>query len=202
MDGPQYDTFQQTFEGRTALICGSAPCLLQDLEEALKNRPDAVIFAINDAAAYVHADFLVTLHPEKGEIFKNKSQNAEAPLFTGAKPSKQWHTYPADYWFSNAASGATSAYSAVQIARKLKFCEIILCGCPMQGGDGYIDGSKHNESLGMGVRVGHAGPKHAVTRAHKTNLDEYARTEDCSMVSSMSGYTKQLFGGPAWQHRT
>lgn len=178
----------------TVLICGSAPSLFDEYKLATRKRPEAKVMAINDASQAVWGDFLVSLHPENMERFRKKSLN---PLIITMSGQRMEATHAVQVWWPNANSGATSAYSGVQIARQMGFDEIILVGCPMSGGDGYFDdrGDGH-KSMMTGVRFGNAAPDHATVKSHQSDLKKRAETEDVSMVRSMSGFTAEIFGQP------
>jgi hypothetical protein len=178
----------------TVLICGSGPCLLREADAAINARPGASVMAINDAASAIHADFLCSIHSEKMEQFRMKSLNPDIITLSGGRKRDDGN---ADCWFTGCNSGGTSAMSAVKVARKMGFTEIILCGCPMNGGDGYFD-SPYQAPVPklQPVRFGNYPPSAGVVRAHQENLRKEAASGDYSMVRSMSGLTAEIFGLP------
>lgn len=177
----------------TVLICGSAPCLFDDYNEALRHRPNAEVIAINDAASVIYADFLATLHPEDAEKFRAKSMTDNIIVISG-----QLRLVPSevDYWFTDCNSGGTTAGSAIKMARVMGFEEIILCGCPMSGGDGYFDAKPKPNKFGMSSRFGNAPSDCRVVKTHQQRLCQEAHEGDYQNVSSMSGFTREFFGPP------
>lgn len=183
-------------KGETCFVVGSAPCVLDEFSEALAHHPKAVVIAVNDAARLVKADYLASVHPENMAKFKKHSLNQDVVAISGSRVNE---TFPIDHWFTGANSGATSAYSAAQMARSMGFSLIIFVGCPMTGGDGYHPALDWKDPMMMAGRFGHSAPTHSVARSHKGALRTYFETEDCSMMRSMSGYTAELFGKPEWK---
>lgn len=182
----------------TVLICGSAPCLFDDYDIALKHRPNAEVIAINDAASVIYADFLATLHPEDAPRFRKNSMSDNVILISG-----QLRLIPSeiDYWFSDCNSGGTTAGSAIKMARVMGFQEIILCGCPMNGGDGYFDAKPKINKFGMSTRFGNAPADCRVVKTHQERLCQEAREGQYDNVRSMSGFTRELFGAPDFIER-
>ena len=150
--------------------------------------------AINDAASVLDADFLCSIHSEKMDEFRAKSMNPDIITLGGGRCRADGKV---DYWFSGCNSGGTSAMSAVKVAKKMGFTEIILCGCPMNGGDGYFDSTyKPPVPKLHPVRFGNYPPTAGIVRAHQTNMTKEAAAGDYSMVRSMSGLTAEVFGRP------
>lgn len=175
------------------LICGSAPCLMPDYKTAVKHRQTATVIAINDAASVILADFLTTLHPEKAHTFRAASINKNIIVTSGQKWKPDCDV---DYWLDSCNSGGTTAGSAIKVAKKMGFEEIILCGCPMNGGDGYFNAPYKPNTFGMAMRFGNAPSTAGIIKAHRKNLMFEAHENDYSMVRSMSGWTAEQFGKP------
>lgn len=188
------DELAGKYAGRV-LICGSAPCILMDYAAAKAHWPDAAVIALNDAAQIVWAEFICSIHNEKLEEFKRKSLNKAALTISGGR-LREGATL--DCWFSQCNSGGTSAGSAIRIAKKMGFNEILLCGCPMTGGDGYFNQAYKEPNKLLPARIGMHKPSDKAVVKHQAHLKQEAAQDDYSMVRSMSGYTKDLFGGPAW----
>lgn len=179
----------------TALVLGSAPSLFADKDIALKHRPDAVLIAVNDVARIVYCQHLVSLHAERMGRFRAHSLNPNIITHTGATKRDgcdvdHWH-HPIGH------SGATSAYSAAEIARDaLGFHEVILAGCPMDGGGGYVKGVPLKTGDNIFSRIGHARKGHMGINAHKRHLKNYAQAGKTKGIYSMSGYSAQILGKP------
>lgn len=178
----------------TVIVCGSAPCLLDEYQLVKENRKDAMTIAVNDSAAAVYADFLVSLHPERMLTYRSNSLNPDIITISGSV-SKKGHGYDVDYWLRGTSTGATSLYSGVLTAKKLGFDEIIIVGAPMIGGDGYFN-QKTGKSLLMTPRFGFADPNKGSVKAHQEALKQHVAQEDVSMIRSCCGLTADLFGKP------
>lgn len=188
------DELAGKFSG-TALVCGSSPRLYEELNTALEARSDAHVFALNDAASAVAADYLVSLHHAKMARFRDNSLNEHIITLSGASEDA---LSDVDYWFTDCNSGGTSAGCAIRIARKMGFEEIILCGCPMRGDDGYFDKPfRKPVKIIEPVRFGHAGRKSAIVKRHQGELVREAERYGLHpYVRSMSGFTAEIFGKP------
>lgn len=186
-------------EGGTVLVCGSAPCLIGEFEEARKHRPESKVIAINEACSGVWADFLVSYHAEKFDSFKKISLNPNITTHTGKGYKDEMEEAQIDYRWEEIWIGATSAGDAIQIARKMGFSEIIMVGCPMNGGDGYF---KKTDLGGICPRFGAPktllGESRDMVQNHKNKLRVLKDKVDLSMVRSMSGYSAEVFGKPEW----
>jgi hypothetical protein len=179
------------YKGRVAIICGSAPCVKQEFEIVSKARPDAVIVGINEAVQIVKCDILMTYHLlEVGKFLGKSLGNPIIHTSKGFRPELK--DLADGFW--QVKGGATSAGDAIQICQQMGFKEIILVGCPMSGGDEYFYG-KGKENVEGCPRFGNTGNEHLVNR-HKARLKEIVEEGDYTNVSSMSGFTSELFGKP------
>jgi hypothetical protein len=174
----------------SVIICGSAPCLINEFEEVKKKRPDAVIVGINEAVWQIDCDILITYHLLEVSHFLSRSKNPKIKVYT-SKGYREEIRHLANEFFV-VKGGATSAIDAVQICKQIGFKEIILVGCPMNGGDGYYHG-KDKENVDGCPRF---GAKNNVAWKHKDKLRELVKELDFSGVYSMSGFTSEIFGKP------
>lgn len=174
------------------LICGPAPCLFDDMSEAFQFVDNPVIIAVNDAVKHVWADFVVSLHCECGSRYKAITKNPEVKMLTGA-PKPYWKEV--DYLFPNGRSGATSTMSAIKIALMMGFDTIILCGAPMNGGDGYVDNFYDGVNDDRN-NVGTLQPDGKLMRKYRNCFVEELQKLDRSRVRSMSGWTAETLGKP------
>jgi len=192
--------YELTHEGQSAIICGSAPCLLEEFDEAWHNLPHAKVIAVNESASVVRADFLCSYHAEKFNEFKAKSLNPDAKTITGKGFRSEEEDRGIDYRFENIKIGATSCGDAVQIATMMGFSEIVIVGAPMNGNDGYFnktpmfqDGCHRFGSSGYSSETRQLEINQQVLTSLVTVLPD---------VKSMSGFTREIFGGPKWQIQT
>ena len=182
-----------TTKDRVAIICGSAPCVKEEFEIVLKARPDAVIIGINEAIHIIECDILMTYHLLEVGMFLEKSLNEEIEIHTSKGYREELKPFANKFW--QVKGGATSAMDAVQICQQMEFKEIILVGCPMNGGDGYFHGKKAKENVEGCPRFGNAGNTF-LSNKHKSRLLQIVREDNFDNVSSFSGFTSEVFGKP------
>ncbi|NTU50283.1 MAG: MucR family transcriptional regulator [Desulfobulbaceae bacterium] len=176
------------------LICGPAPCLYEDVSGAFHFVKDPVIIAVNDAVKHVFADYVVSLHCECGKRYKSITKNPDVKMLTGA-PKPYWKEV--DYLFPGCRSGATSTMSALKIAVQMGFDNIILCGAPMNGGDGYVDNFYDGVNDDRN-NVGTLQPDGKLMRKYRNCFAEEldALKEHRHKLKSMSGWTAETLGKP------
>lgn len=188
---------------RVLLAVGSAPCLFDDVQAALRLYPDASLMLINGACtSFRHAEHVLSGHTNKSRLFAA----ARAKAFPDG-PSYRMHatlSYPAqkqenpdvtDWWSQEYVTGATSAGKAARIGLALGYDRVILCGCPMDAEAGYWEGEAvvpHDCA-----RFNTAGnPRRVITR-YRDKMAALAKQEPFkSRVFSMSGFSRQVLGAP------
>lgn len=215
------------------IVVGSAKCLYDDVERALKLRPLASLFLVNGACTAIeNAEHVLAGHEEKAEEF--------AAARRAKFPSAQWRlhacTFPhrlalmrkmapsvTDWHGQEMGVAATSASKAAKIAMAaLGATEVILAGCPMNGG-GYFEGEAvvHHEAScqrigsdditpprGRIITPPHHGEystapgapmlvqEAKIIRLYRARLKELAQGEFKGKVFSMSGFTREQLGQP------
>lgn len=181
--------------GETVIVCGSAPCLLEEYKVVKEARPDSKVIAVNEAVAGVWADFLVSYHVEKFNYFKSISLNPDIKSHTGKGYKNEDEERQIDYRWPEIWIGATSAGDAIQIAKKMGFSEIIMVGCPMNGGDGYFRDTSYG---GLCPRFGNPktmlGDNSNMIANHKRSLKRLKDEFNLDIVRSFSGYSAEVFG--------
>ena len=161
-----------------ALVLGSGACLWDDLR-ALGSWGD-IVLAVNEAAvAYPHRlDCFVTLHPEKlpkwTEERITRGGNADFETWTGMH--KQDLAQHAIGGWTNGSSGML----AVGVALEKGATRVVLCGVPMNPEPHFWDPK----------------PWPACATHRKPWTDRLAKMQ--GRVFSMSGWTRELLGGPPW----
>lgn len=190
---PSYDTEHSG----PLLVVGPATCALADVAAARAIFPDAPVMVVNHAALLLPADFIVSQHHEilatlRGEHIRRFLRK---PSVHCACPEQLTPAPGIDHWWRGAASGATSTWGAVRVAKAMGFAPVVLCGCPMVGGDGYAV----DIPLGNGVErknlVGYAEAASGLVKNYQQRLIDAARAEGKG-VYSMSGFTRQVLGAP------
>lgn len=179
-----------------ALVVGSAPCVFEDLSRAQAALPEAKIFAVNEAVKIVNPDFICSYHCEKMEKFASMASGEftthSANVTRSGQERKDFTAV--EYWWPNLrAHGATSAWFAARVALSMGFDEIILCGCPLNGGDGYaFKTSNDNES--MDPRFGLKPNNSSFAVSARAQLASVASSYP--QIKSMSGASMAILGAP------
>jgi len=202
----------------TMLVVGSAPCLFDDVGEALKLRPFASIMLVNGACTAIeNAEHVLAGHEEKAEFFarERKARFPNAPpwkLHATAHPHRREmmsKMFPSvtDWHQHEIGVGATSASKGAKLAFLLGATEVILCGCPLDQ-PGYFEGEAKVPQHVMCQRVGDHGiarglnipvQETRIIKLYRSRFKELAETEFKGRVFSMSGYTKDCLGSPPTQ---
>lgn len=79
----------------------------------------------------------------------------------------------------------------------LGYDELVLCGAPMNGGDGYYNDKETDPGNPASPRFGYMAAERGLVKSYKETLALYAKAEGDN-VFSMSGYTREILGGPSW----
>ena len=176
----------------TVLVCADGFTFDDDYARARQLFPDAPAIAVNNAAGKLRAFALFTLHARKfpkwiaaqrasfGEGFATHSSGT---VVEKTKFGKQIALKPfVDYWWQNAAGNGTSTWGARKLARYMGFDRVVLVGMPLEVG-GYAGG-----------RMAKAFQQHSVVEDYRRYILRDTAFHDG--VVSMSGWTRELFGGP------
>jgi hypothetical protein len=197
------------------LVVGSAPCLYEDIERALKLRPFASIMLVNGACTAIeNAEHVLAGHEEKAEFFarERKARYPNGPqyrLHACAHPHRKQmmsKMFPSvtDWWPHEVGAGATSASKGIRLAFMLGADEVILCGCPMDQ-PGYFEGEAKVPQHVSCQRIGDHGMAHGlgipvqetrIVKAYRSRFKQLAETEFKGRVFSMSGFTREQLGSP------
>ena len=194
---------------------GSAPCLFEDVEDALALRPFASLMLVNGACTAIeNAEHMLAGHEEKAEQFvreRNKAFPNALPIRVHASThphrlstAKQMMPSVTDWWPHEVGVGATSASKAAKICFMLGATEVILCGCPMDQ-PGYFPGEAkvqqhrscqrigdHGIAFGLGIPV----QETRIVQGYRQKLKILADGEFKGKVFSMSGFTRKCLGAP------
>lgn len=189
----------------TLIVVGSAPCLFEDVENALLLRPLAALMLVNGACTAIEsADHVLSGHTDKAEMFaagRRKTFPAAPPWRLHATidtrhvaEAKLLYPSVTDWHDKDICTGATSIAKAAKLGFKLGFEEVILAGAPMDG-SGY---SPSECKVGHNCkRVGDsAAQNHRVIQGYRLKLKKLADGEFKNKVFSMSGYTRDCLGLP------
>ncbi len=194
------------------LVVGSAPCLYDDVREALKLRPFAELMLINGACTAIeNAEHVLAGHEEKAEFFAA----ARRKVFPYAPPwrlhaasmdhrlSEMRHLCPSvtDWWPFEKGICSTSASRAAKIAKYHLGCdEVILCGSPLDDSGYFPDEGKGIPQNRSCVRVGSPDViKGYITPPHNgeysTRPGESMKIQETKIVRAYRTRFKQLAEG-------
>lgn len=179
----------------SVVICGFGETLFDDLARVAKIKPDLPTIGVNKVSAYVKCFAIYSFHYDQAHlgIWVEWQKKKFGDGFTVHAPGNKeflphnQRNYPyVDYFWHASASRGSSAWCAVRMAKMMGFEEIILCGVPMQ-------------------RLPYANKQPAwYFQSGRTNaLDQFKKAiaEDTAHhpgVCSMSGWTREILGAPAW----
>lgn len=183
--------------GGTLLIIGAAPCVFADLKLARAKRPDAHVMTINEAAGAVVGEHLLAGHVEKADLFlayrRKHFPDAAAPYVHGSARNLAMVPKCVTHLWRGVATGGTSAWKAVLVARGMGYEELVLCGCPLDA-SGYfnpLDTARFRHSCD---RIGYGeGRMYQNYRDSFTRRAKEAKTAGWA-VYSMSGLSRELLG--------
>lgn len=186
-------------ESGVCLIIGTHPCVTADIDAALLAYPDAKLCAVNDASKIVPCDHIATCHPEKIEQFLKAHFDAWDENYTDPDlhvrdiNEARNVILPVYKWAHNYGGGSAIFAAVTMIA--IGFERVILCGCPIDGGGGYAIPT--HEGTPDDPRLGNMSPDHSMVSAWHFSMRAMIdrAPEISSKIRSMSGFTKQLFGG-------
>tara|TARA_Y100000310_G_scaffold291453_1_gene319420 strand:+ start:9104 stop:9655 length:552 start_codon:yes stop_codon:yes gene_type:complete len=176
------------------IVAGSAPSVREDVRDAKQLRPNVPILAVNYAIrALPEADFCYVGHIEF-DFWRELA--GDRPLYARSPGPKQREVtgpksdHPEiDLWIDTPGIGGGSGISAALAAKALGYSEIILCGCGMDWREGYVDD--------FTVVFSSTLQRSRVTPGQRAGLRAaIERGVDFSGIVSMSGYTREVFGGP------
>jgi len=112
----------------TAILCGSAPCVFEDLEKARAMRPDATIVGVNYAGTLVpeiehvwtqHNDLAAAFKLKAGRDIKVHGRSVIAGPFDYIWPELDW------------VNGSSGVAGALWAKLGMGFDEVIMAGIPL-----------------------------------------------------------------------
>nr|DAU13498.1 MAG TPA: Alpha-2,3-sialyltransferase [Caudoviricetes sp.] len=182
------------------IVLGTHPDWYEEIDAALRRYPDADICGVNEAARLLSCDHLATCHGERIDQFIELHRqyhprkpmplihlrdNMQAPKSLDV----QHHLWPVR---TMAGSAPFAAAAMVMLGYEL----VIFCGCPMTGGGGYAFDDTHG-STRDDPRIGFEGPQHGMIKSWHRYMRKFKdeQPEMAAKIRSMSGATKEIFGG-------
>lgn len=172
------------YSGRL-IVLGGARCVWDDYGEAEKLGIKADLMVVNDIGLYLQKPFQhwVSLHPDHLVLWRKlKSQHGET-VNCLSHSNKLHHEHVINWHIHNA--GGYSGLFAAQVALALGYEQIILCGVPQDNSGRFFDPPWVKDLT--------HGSDMTSKRAFKQAIQGNPELRRC--VRSMSGWTKELFGG-------
>lgn len=161
----------------------------EDLAKLKQIREHGWLMGVNDAGRIVPCNFIFSYHPEK--LAGWRAQSIGAPSTHSSIEHRDRLSIGVDYWWQGINSSGTSSLGAVLLLKRwgVEPYEVVLVGCPMNGGDGYYLKQDHKDH-----RFGMLPPHKGLVRSYREHWA--TRRDDLEHVYSMSGYTRELLGEP------
>ena len=180
-----------TLQGRPSIVAGNASGVFDEVEQVLEKHPDAVVFGVNDVGMFLpKLDHWCSLHTDKLATWKATrwlaAREKECTKYHGVDP-RAFIDYD---WSSLRPLLALSGYFAMQIAHIMGSDLIVLCGCPGSAARRFFEAKPRTDFLyGGGLQGSDQGCREQLV-SEMSRLPGFK-----ARVRSMSGWTKQFFGG-------
>lgn len=176
--------------GDVCLIVGCAPCWKVDVDAALATYPGADVCVINSAARLMPAQHIASVHGALlGDFAAMQKQFGKNPALH-TRREEVAPGLPHYYWTVPIVK--SSAPFAAAIMAFIGYKTVIMCGCPMDGVGDYAPEVKATRKL----QVWNGKRKRSLEH-YQNSMREFkqARPELAARIRSMSGATKEIFGG-------
>ena len=184
-----------SLRGHPAVVCGNARGVFEELEVVRKRYGlPLAVFAVNDVGMYLpRLDHWVSLHSEQFEEWKPvrwmHHKGDEWAKYHGLKLEHKYVDYA---WELLTPIMALSGYFAMQVAWIMGCSPIILAGCPGDGTRRFFEAADRTSSefqYGSGDTGSDKGIRQQL-------INEMNRVPEFkAVVRSMSGWTREFFGG-------
>lgn len=188
------EPFLGSLQGRTAVVCGNAQGVFEQMEYVLSSESDPVVVAVNDVGMFLpRLDHWVSLHSDQFSAWRavrwlQRRQEVEAVRYHGVDAKHQ-----VDYAWELLTPSllALSGYFALQVAYLGGAGKIVMCGCPGDQTRRFFEVGPRVDGFGYGQ-----GPTLSDNGVKQQLISEMRRLPKMKeKIRSMSGWTKQFFGG-------
>lgn len=196
----------ETKHGGCAILCGSAPCLYEDLAKAKELRPDAVILGVNFVGYLVpEVEHIWTQHTELAHKIKEKTGR---PIKVHARPKEfrnggglwflpapdvSWeqvdYVWPDLTWVNGSSGGA----GALWAKHGMGFDEVIMAGVLLQKGQNFYN-EKYADTQFRGNGINFAGD-HNIEHWQACMI-KHSDQGKMQGIYAMSGFPRGLLGAP------
>lgn len=179
-----------SIRSRSAIIAGNGFTVFNDMAKAKDMLDDPVVFAVNDVGMYLpKLDHWVSLHADNLKSWRDvrwlQSRAGEDVQLHSADQKAYIHWS----WQQLTPMMALSGYFAMQIAYIMGADRIVLCGCPGMQQRRFFEWDAKEFGYGSGNTTSDNGIREQLVREMERLPDFKKR------VRSMSGWTKDYFGG-------
>lgn len=191
-------------EAGAALILGSAPCVHDDYEDAIKAYPDAKMIGVSRIVSHYAVDHIFKIEkPQICGIVRVHDKchpGASRPIVHTNRAQR--HSPCANYYWqvgsddrTGICNTGTSGWAAAQVAAEMGFNVVIMCGCPING-TGYMDAKPFKEAGGLTPEnFNHWKEGSGVVSYYQRNVRESFKKYE-GVIFSMSGFTRDIMGAP------
>lgn len=187
----------------TAIVVGSAPCVERDLPAAFDLYPDAEVIGGSSGAIYAFCDHVITKHRMNGETFRNwtRLRWGRESVVHGPEGDGE-HTLD-HVWHGFKKVSGSSGFAAAVLAASWGFKRVIMAGVPLDNAEGYhpeIDAflreypNPHGGAAAAYPGVVWMAANHLMYQRQIIGMQERGLLP--RTLSSMSGWTRDFFGGP------
>jgi hypothetical protein len=186
-------TLYETKHEGTAIVCGSAPCVFEDLDKALKLRPNATILSVNATFGLFpdlkiehtwtqHNEWALELKELIGD--RNIKIHARSNIM-GAGVDYHW---PSLDW----VCGSSGVSGAMWAKNGMGFDEVIMVGIPLSP-----DQTKYAPEYPASTKEDHFFAKSSLISHWLVHLNTHVENGKTNGVFSMSGETSKILGVPS-----
>lgn len=177
------------------MVVGTHPDWERDYDKALrslkKEHETIELCAVNDATKLIKADHLATCHAENLHLFINK-HDAGIEIHT-RKKLKKYDKRENQFVWGYSYGGGSSLFAAATMLI-IGYDLVVLCGCPMNGRDGYA--LKSHDGDQQSPRLGEKSFRDSTLNHYHTNMRNFVHgCPSAHKIRSMSGVTQKIFGG-------
>lgn len=186
-------TLYETKHEGTAIVCGSAPCVFEDLDKALKLRPSATILAVNATFELIpdlNVEHTWTQHNEWAWDLKKLIGNRNIKIH--ARSNIMGHGVDYHWPSLDWAGGSSGVVGALWAKLGMGFDEVIMVGIPLSP-----DQTTYTPTYPGSVREDHFFARPGLINHWLSHLEAHVKNGKTNGVFSMSGETSKILGTPS-----
>lgn len=185
----------------TLIIVGSGPNYEMEYNIVLDHRPKAKTALLGFAASFFPGDFVISDHHETHYRLTVAQLKFHSNFTTHASVIEGYKKIPyVDYFWDWRRTEGSSVETAIKIGQSMGAKEIILCGCPLIRSP-MIPAEQRLKDGGVwpppAVIRGVTKTPSAMLERIQNSFNMFFLDNDCSNVSSMGGFTREILGKPS-----